>query len=127
MVARGAVEEEKGKAPCIDKSICLGCGVCALQCPTKSCKLIQREQRVIHPETTFERVILQCLEKGTLQNQLFTNAQRIDQRFMRAFVGGFLRLSPVKKALLSENLRSKFLKAMGYGLEMQGRGWLKNM
>jgi hypothetical protein len=31
---------------------------------------------------------------------------------MRAFVGGFLKLPPVKKALPSHELRSGFLKAM---------------
>ncbi|MGA7828487.1 MAG: 4Fe-4S binding protein, partial [Geobacteraceae bacterium] len=85
----------------VDASICIGCGVCALQCPTKGCLLAKRKQRVIHPETTFERLMLQCLEKGTLQNQIFADPKNLSEKFLRSFVGGFLRLSPVKKALMS--------------------------
>ncbi len=58
---------------------------------------MKREQRVIHPESTFERVILQCLEKGTLENQLFADPRRLDQKSLRALLGGFLRLPAVKR------------------------------
>ncbi len=74
--------------------------------------LVKREKRVLHPETTFERVILQSLEGGTLQNLMFDNPQSITQKFMRGFVGGFLRLPPVKASLMSDMLRSSFLNAM---------------
>jgi hypothetical protein len=77
--------------------------------------LIKRGQRVIHPETTFERVILQCLERGTLQNQLFYDPQSLTHKFMRVFIGATLRLPPVKKSLMSDMFRSSFLKAMTDG------------
>lgn len=118
---------EKKKKPKIDKDLCLGCGVCAFKCETGSLKLVKREQRVIHPETTFERIILQNLERGTLQNQLFDNPQSITQEFMRCFVGAFLRLTPVKKALMSDMLRSGFLRSMKKGIELQGKGWVTEM
>jgi len=92
-----------------------------------ACLLSKRKQAVIHPETTFERIMLQCLEKGTLQNQLFANPKSINEKFMRAFVGGFLRLAPVKKALLSDRLRSSFLNTMKFGEEKQGKGWVLEM
>ena len=112
------------KKPITDISFCLGCGVCAFECASGARKLIKREKRVIHPETTFERVILQCLERGTLQNQIFDNPDSITQQFMRGFLGGFLKLSSVKKALMSDLLRSLFLDSMKKGVQMQGRGWL---
>jgi len=34
---------------------------------------------------------------------------------MRGIVGGFLRLPPVKRALMSDTLRSRFLSAMAAG------------
>jgi Pyruvate/2-oxoacid:ferredoxin oxidoreductase delta subunit len=102
-------------SPKIDSSICIGCGVCALKCPTGALKLVNREQKVFHPEDTFERVILQCLERGTLQNLMFDNPQSMSHSFMRGFVGGFLRLPPVKKALMSDTLRSSFLSMMKKG------------
>ncbi len=120
-------ESKKKANPTIDKSICLGCGVCGLKCNTKAMRLIKREERVIHPETTFERIILQCLERGTLQNQIFDNPQSITQKAMRGFLGGFLRLSPVKKSLMSDMLRSSFLASMKIGTRMQGKGWLTEM
>jgi len=99
----------------IDTAVCIGCGVCALKCPTGALKLVKREQRVFHPADTFERVILQCLERGTLQNLMFDNPQSITHSFMRGFVGGFLKLPPVKKALMSDTLRSSFLGMMRKG------------
>ncbi len=111
----------------VDSSICLGCGVCALPCKFDACRLNKRGQRVIHPETTFERVMLQCLERGTLQNQIFDNPQSLGHKFMRGFVGGFLNLSPVKRALMSDAMRSRFLNAMKKGVEKQGKGWLAEM
>jgi Pyruvate/2-oxoacid:ferredoxin oxidoreductase delta subunit len=101
--------------PKIDTSICMGCGVCALKCETGALKLVKRKQRVVHPETVFERVILQCLERGTLQNQMFSNPQSITHTFMRGFLGAFLKLPPVKKALMSDTLRSSFLGIMKKG------------
>jgi hypothetical protein len=75
-------------------------------------RLVKRKQRVLHPRDTIERVILQCLERGTLQNQMFKDPQRLSHVFMRGFVGAFLKLPPVKKALMSDSLRSRFLAKM---------------
>jgi NAD-dependent dihydropyrimidine dehydrogenase PreA subunit len=120
-------QTKKKKDAVVDTSICLGCGVCALSCKKGAVTLIRREKRVLHPETTFERVILQCLERGTLQNQIFDNPKSITQKFMRGFVGGFLRLPPVKAALMSDTLRSSFLSAMTNGIRKQGKEWLAEM
>jgi ferredoxin len=91
---------------------CLGCGVCALKCPTGALKLHPRPQQVYHPEDSFERVMLQALERDTFQTFLFDNPGSRTQAFMRALVGGFLKLPPIKRAILSETLRSRFLSAL---------------
>ena len=111
----------------IDTSICLGCGVCALQCKTGALGLVKRKQRVIPPETTFERLILTCIEKDNLQYLLFNNPQSFTQKHMRGFVGGFLKLPPVKKALTSDMLRSRFLAALKTATKLQGKAWLVEM
>jgi ferredoxin len=106
--------------PVINEDLCIGCGVCGLVCDPDAIAMQKRERRVIHPETTFERVILQCLERGTLQNQLFDEPDRLSHKAMRGIVGGFLRLSPVKKALMSDALRSRFLAALSSGVAARG-------
>ena len=118
---------KKPKNPHVDESICLGCGVCALVCHKDAVHLAKREQRVLHPATTFERIILAALEKGTLQNQMFDDPHSLTQKFLRGFVGGFLRLPPVKQALLSDQLRSNFLKAMTAGIQLQHKADLLEM
>lgn len=96
----------------IDQKLCLGCGVCALKCKTGALRMDKRAQKVIHPADSFERVILQSLERGTLQNLIFDNPNSRSESFMRAVLGGFLKLSPVKRGLMSETLRSRFLSAL---------------
>ncbi|SFM12545.1 4Fe-4S dicluster domain-containing protein [Desulfomicrobium norvegicum] len=94
------------------EAVCLGCGVCALKCPTGALTLKPRPQKVYHPEDSFERVMLQALERDTFQTFIFDNPESRTQEFMRALVGGFLKLPPVKRALLGEKLRSSFLTAL---------------
>ena len=43
------------------------------------------------------------------------------QTVLCGIVGGFLKLSPVKKTLMSDVLRSTFLKAMAAGVKVQGK------
>jgi formate hydrogenlyase subunit 6/NADH:ubiquinone oxidoreductase subunit I len=111
----------------VDTAACLGCGVCVLQCAGKACMLTKRAQRVISPETTFEKIILRSLERGTFQNQIFDDPGRIDQKFMRAFVGAFFRLPAVKKALLSDRMRSRFLNVVKDGAIRRGNEWMLDL
>jgi len=115
--------EAKKKVSSVDTNICIGCGVCGLKCKTSSIQLVKRKERVLQPETTFERIILQCLERGNLQNQIFDDPNSITQDVMRGILGGFLRLSTVKKALMSDTLRSVFLETMKAGVKIQGKDW----
>lgn len=106
---------------------CIGCGVCASRCEYDAMHLVQRKQRVFTPEDTFEKTILQALEKGTLQNMIFDNPQSITGSFMRGLLGGFLRLSPVKRSLMSGRLRSIFLSTMRSGVKGQGKSWITEL
>lgn len=128
MVPTTGAESKIKARPKVDESICLGCGVCALRCKPEAAKLKKRDKRVLHPHNTFERVILQCLERGTLQNQIFNDPNSISQKAMRGIVGGFLKLPPVKKALMSDMLRSSFLASLKKGANLKGgRDWLSKM
>lgn len=102
----GEVQERR---PSVDDSFCIGCGVCGLSCRARAMRLVPRAQRVILPENTIERVILQAIERGTLQNFLFDNPNLASQRFLRALLGAFLSLAPVKRLMMSEGFRSRFL------------------
>ncbi|NOY87645.1 MAG: 4Fe-4S dicluster domain-containing protein [Deltaproteobacteria bacterium] len=115
MVENGVPDSGRKADPMVDESICLGCGVCALKCRPGSMKLVKRDQRVIHPENIFQRLILQSLERGTLQNQLFPEPENMTHAFMRGLVGGVLKLPPVKAALMSDLLRSRFLETIQRG------------
>ncbi|MGK5092993.1 4Fe-4S dicluster domain-containing protein [Deltaproteobacteria bacterium TL4] len=116
------------KKPQLDEALCIGCGVCALKCTkTESVKLVKRKQRVLHPETVFDRIILQSIEKGTLQNQIFYDPQSMTQEVLRNILGAFLRLPSVKKALMSDLLRSTFLGVLKTGTRLQGDEKLVNI
>jgi ferredoxin len=99
----------RDRRPSVDVSFCIGCGVCGLACRPRAMRLVPRAQRVILPENTVERVILQALERGTLQNFIVDNPNLGSTRFLRALLGAFLALPPVKRLMMSDGFRSRFL------------------
>ena len=99
-------------SPTVDPKRCIGCGVCVTRCNRGAVRLTRGTRRRILPEDSFERVILQCLERGTLQNLIFDNPQSLTQRPMRALLGGLLRLPFVQRSLISDALRSTFLRGL---------------
>jgi ferredoxin len=127
LISANDPKNKKKKKARVNTDICIGCGVCALKCSADAIEMIHRGSRVIHPETLFETSILLSLERGTLQNQLFDNPQSVTQKFMRPFIGGFLRLPPVKRALMSDMFRSSFLGFIKNGAKMQGKGWITEL
>lgn len=127
LISANDPKQQKRKKARIDKRVCVGCGVCAAKCPAKAIDMEHRGRRVIHPESAFERIMLSSLERGNLQNQIFDNPQSSTQEFMRTFIGAFLRIPPVKRALMSDLLRSSFLNFMRMGAKIQGKGWMAEL
>lgn len=117
-------ENNKRKTVQLNTERCLGCGLCPAKCATAAIEMMLRTGEVLHPESMFEVTILASLERGTLQNQIFDNPQSVPQEFMRSFVGACLRLSPVKRALMSDTFRSTFLRTAKLTAKFQGKGWM---
>jgi len=108
----GALTSSKESVPKLDAQRCIGCGVCATRCRQRALRLRAGTRRRILPENSFERVILQCLERGTLQNLVFDNPRSRTQKAMRGLLGGLLRLPQLKRRLVSEAYRSTFLRGL---------------
>ena len=100
---------QQKRRPVIDKSICLGCGVCARNCPKKAITLQRRPIEVITPVNSTHRFVLQAIEKGTLQNLVFDNQAFANHRAMAAVFGTILKLPPLKQALASKQFKSVYL------------------
>lgn len=92
-----------------DSTLCLGCGVCERVCKLDALEMIQRDVRIFTPVNTVHKLVLEAIETDTLHNLIFDNQAMLSHRFMAAFTGAFLRLSPVKQLLVSETFQSKYL------------------
>ncbi len=93
----------------VNTQVCLGCGVCLKACARDALRLTEREQRVITPIDSVHRTVLLAIEKGMLANLIFDNQALASHRVMAAILGGILRLPPLKQALASEQVQSRYL------------------
>jgi ferredoxin len=96
----------------LEAATCLGCGVCVAACDTGSLSLTARPERVITPLDSTHRVVLMAIERGKLQNLIADHQALASHRAMAAILGVILRLPPIKQALASRQLQSRYLERM---------------
>lgn len=112
-----AIEQVDGKVNVIEE-LCLGCGVCVRNCHKKAMLFNTRDIRIITPESSVHRTVLMAIEKGQLQKLIFDNDALYSHRAMAAILSSILKLSPIKRAMASDQMKSKYLlkilSVMGY-------------
>jgi len=109
LVSANHPERPNGKVAQVLEDVCLGCGVCTRVCDHESLRLRSREQRVFTPVDSIHRAVIMAIERGKLQNLIFDNQLLASHRAMAAIVGAILRLPTVKRALASEQMKSRYL------------------
>jgi ferredoxin len=105
-------DKPKRKVAKLDEELCLGCGVCVPACPEDGITLRPRDERVITPVDSVRRAVRMAVERGTLQHLVFDNHALASHRAMAAVLGAILQLSPVKRAMASRQLGSRYLEKL---------------
>jgi len=96
----------------LDADVCLGCGVCVRVCPTKGLLLEARPERIITPLNSTHRFVVMAIERGNLQDLIFDNKALFSHRMMGAILGVILRLPPIKQAMASQQVKSRYLESL---------------
>jgi len=91
---------------------CLGCGLCVRNCPEKVIKLKSRPERVLTPLNGVHRAVVMAIERGKLQNLIFDNRALFSHRALAALFGVILRLPPIKQAMASKQMKSRYLERL---------------
>ncbi len=112
LVSANDPNNPKAKIARLNEDICLGCGVCVRTCASNLIFLKSRESRVITPKDGVNRVVMMAIERGKLQNLIFDNQVLWSHRAMAGVLGVILNLSPIKRALASEQMRSRYLEVL---------------
>jgi ferredoxin len=96
----------------LDAERCLGCGLCVRACRDGGVRLRQKGTRTLTPRNGAHRAVLMAVERGKLQELVFDNQVLWSHRALAAVLGAILRLPPVKRALATEQVRSRYLEAL---------------
>ena len=99
----------KQETAVLDEIVCLGCGVCVRACTKGGLSLRSRPQRVITPETAAHRYVAMAVERGKLQHLIWDERTLWSHRALAAVFGAILKLSPVKRVMAGEQVRSRYL------------------
>jgi ferredoxin len=102
----------KKKRAKVDMTMCLGCGICVRVCKAGSLRLESRPGRVITPLDSTHKAVVMAIERGKLQDLIFDNRALSSHRALAAVLGVILRLPPLKQALASKQVKSRYLEAL---------------
>ncbi len=109
LVSANDAHNPKSRHANVAEDICLGCGVCVRSCPHAGLSLHSRSARVITPLNSTHRVIVMAIERGGLQDLIFDNRVLWNHRALAAVLGVVLTLPPIKQAVASQQVKSRYL------------------
>ena len=112
LISANDPEKPRRRAARLDPEVCLGCGVCVRACTREAVALQPRAARVITPVNNAHRYVLMATERGKLQDLIFDNRVLWSHRALAALLGAALKLPPVKRALASDQLGSRYFESL---------------
>jgi len=112
LVSANDARQPHRKTARLNTELCLGCGVCVRTCAKDAIKLQSRAKRVITPLNGAHKAVMMAIERGKLQNLIFDNQALFSHRAMAAIVGVILKLPPLKQAMASEQMKSRYMEAL---------------
>jgi len=112
LISANDPHQSKMKLARLEEDLCLGCGLCVRSCPEDSIHLEARPQRVITPLNGTHRAVIMAIERGKLQHLIFDNRVLLSHRALAAVLGVILKLPPLKQALASQQVKSRYLEAL---------------
>ena len=112
LVSANDPRQPKRKRAVLREEFCLGCGLCVRICPKGALKLTARGERVIPPLNAVHLAVVMAIERGKLQELIFDNQAQTSYRTMAAILGAILKLPPVKRAMASRQVKSRYLEAL---------------
>lgn len=105
----GDPHKPKRKKARVNEAICLGCGLCVKACSKNAMSLKERSNRVITPLNSAHKSVMMAIEQGMLQNLIFDNRTQWNHRAMAAVLGVILSLPPIKQAMASQQIKSRYM------------------
>jgi ferredoxin len=112
LVSANDPKRPKVKKARLDEERCLGCGICVKVCNHDALRLESRPERVLTPVNGTHRAVIMAIERGKLQHLIFDNRVLWSHRALAGVLGVILNLTPVKQALASEQMKSRYLEAL---------------
>jgi len=109
MVSANDPAHPNAKRAKVNEDLCLGCGVCVRVCSRAALGLKSRPSRVITPVNSVHRSVVMAIERGDLQNLIFDNHVMWNHRAMASVLGVILKLPPIKQAMASKQMKSRYL------------------
>ncbi len=100
------------KKAVLNEERCLGCGVCVRTCTINGILLKSRQIRVLTPLNGVHKAVVMAIERGKLQHLIFDNRVLFSHRALAAVLGVLLKLPPIKQAMASEQIKSRFLEQL---------------
>ena len=96
------------KLALLNEELCLGCGLCVRSCSRQSIVLHARAKRVLTPLNGVHKAVVMAIERGKLQHLIFDNRVLFSHRALAAVLGVLLKLPPVKQAMASQQIKSRY-------------------
>lgn len=112
LVSANDPNRPKAKTARLDEDVCIGCGLCVRNCPTGGVSLVPRETRVLTPMNGAHKAVVMAVERGLLPELIFDNQVLWHHRALAAVLGVVLKLPPVKRAMATEQVKSRYLEAL---------------